>query len=103
MFEIYLRRHGEGRTESVRSIEILAHRRRLPHTDNPDPKTTHWTGAPLNHWVALDSNGRNRTKLEAIRRNQITSSLPMSSIGTARCEHQLGVERDPPLRQERMS
>ncbi len=25
--------------DAVRSIEILAHRRRLPHTDNPDPKT----------------------------------------------------------------
>ena len=27
------------RSDAVRSIEILAHRRRLPHTDNPDPRT----------------------------------------------------------------
>ncbi len=26
--------------DAVRSIEILAHRRRLPHTDNPDPRTS---------------------------------------------------------------
>jgi 2-methylcitrate dehydratase PrpD len=27
------------RPEQVRSIEIMAHRRRLPHTDNPDPRS----------------------------------------------------------------
>jgi 2-methylcitrate dehydratase PrpD len=31
---------GEGvKADAVERIEILAHRRRLPHTDNPDPRT----------------------------------------------------------------
>ena len=36
---LHLRRTKGLKAEDVSSIEIVAHRRRLPHTDNPDPRT----------------------------------------------------------------